>query len=579
MVALMAAPAGADTTTTLGPPASPAATPVTVPTITAPADAATVAGEVPVTATSAAPNVQFFLDGVAFGAPAAVDTGTASTDWPTWGTADGSHIWTAADCDTDCSLTLSTPVTVTLTNTPPAVTAPLDGATTSTDVTLQGDSSGGGLAFFVDGNHVGFAGTAPYSLLMNAVPTGAHTTFVQQCDASGVTCAGPVSTTVNFTVAILHPTITSVSPNPFSPHHDGRDDQTSFRIHLPEAEYVSFTIRNSNGTIVQGPHTPGTLAAGDHIGHWDGKSNSGKVAGDGTFTIRVDTTRSVTGATLHGKATATVRVDDTPTKFSNVTGNGFTFFPVVDGYLDKFSPKVTVNEGGGLWLEIYNSSGTKVRELAHPHGSKGTFQFSWDGRTAGGQMLRAGTFRYFFKAQDGAGNRGISANYQLHLSHEHLVNKTVTLFRDGNQVSGFDLPGPCTKASFAGSSFARGVWLTNVCDPSFGFEAAIAEYTVSAPGAKRYNSIRIRSYGNTVSPPEVVAAIIYNWTKGWKPFGAAPINKFGVNAWANYGTHAAAGFLSGGHAIRIGIGIGDNPPIEDYDLGIVEITVSYAVLR
>ncbi len=551
---------------------------MTTPAITAPTDGATVAGDVAVTASSTAPSVQFYLDGAAFGAPVAVAAGIATADWPTWGTGDGSHTWTAADCDTDCNLTLSTPVGVTLTNTPPTVTAPVEGATTSPDVTLQGDSTGGGLAFFVDGTQVGFAGTAPYSLPVHVTPTGAHTTFVQQCDSTGGACAGPVSATVNFTVATLHPTITSVAPNPFSPHHDGRSDTTAFRIHLPDTENVSFTIRNSNGTIVQGPHTPGPLSAGDHIGHWDGKSNSGKTAGDGTFTIRVDTTRSVSGATLQGKTTATVRVDDSPSRFSNVTGNGFTFYPVVDGYLDKFSPKVTVNEGGRLWLEIYNSTGTKVRELALPHGSKGTFRFAWDGRTAGAKLLRAGTYRYFFKAQDAAGNRGISSNYQLHLRHEHLVNKTTTLLRNGNQASAFVLPTSCTKASFSKSGFANGVWLTNVCDPSFGFEASIAEYTVSAPGAKQYNTIRIRSFGNTISAPEVVAAIIYNWSTGWKPFGAAPLGQFGVNVWANYGTHAASGFVSGGHAIRIGIGIGDNPFIEDYDIGRVEITVSYSVL-
>lgn len=584
LIVFTAAPAVAEptstTTSTVAPTdtASPAATPVTTPTITDPIDAASVMGDVPVTATSAAPSVQFYLDSVAFGGPAPVVAGSASTVWPTWGM-QGTHAWTAADCDTACSLTLSTSVNVTIANNPPVVTSPADGATTGTSVVLQATADGGGLSFSVDGVPTSFDATSPYSLTTTLAP-GAHSVQVQQCDVAGTFCGGLASGSVSFTVAVLHPTVASGSPSPFSPHPDGRGDHTSFRIHLPETENVSFSIRNTNNTVIQGPHAPGVLAPGDHTARWDGKTNAGKIAGDGIYTIVVDTTRSTGGVVLHGKATATVRVDDTAPTLSGINGNGFTFYPVTDGYIDTFGPKVTVNEGGGLWLEIYNAGGVKVREMARPHAGPGTFKFGWDGRTAGGQMLREGTFRYFFKAIDRAGNLRVSANYHVFLRHARLVNKTATLLRNGDNASAFDLTAPCTAARISQSTFAHGVWLINVCDEAVdGFQVAAAEYTVSAPGAKRYNSIRIRSYGNTVSPPNVIAAIIYNWSTGWKPFGAFVVNQHGVNAWGNYGTKAAAGFVSGGHAIRIGIGIGDSYPPADYDIGLVEITVSYAVLQ
>jgi flagellar hook assembly protein FlgD len=558
------------------------AVPATVPAITAPADAASVAGDVVVTATSTAPSVQFFLDDVALGAPVAVAAGVASTSWSSWGAANGAHTLTAADCnDAGCNVTVSTPVGVTLANTDPTVTAPLDGATTGTGVTLQADAGGGGLAFFLDGAEVGFDGTAPYSFdVAGPLTVGDHTASVTECDTVESACDGPVSSTVTFTVATLQPQITSGSPNPFSPHHDGRDDKTSFHLHLPDAENVSFSIQNVNHTIIQGPHTPGMLGAGGHSITWDGKNNSGKIAGDGTYTLVVTTTATVNGADLQGTATRTVRVDDTPTHFKGITGNGFTFYPVTDGYLDTFGPKVTVDEGGGLWLEIYNSSGSKVREIAFPHASKGTMQFHWNGRTAGGGLLKAGTYRYFFKAQDAAGNRSLSANYHVNLRHEHIVNKTATLHHDGRDgvLSTTDLS--CTGASFGLSAFPHGVWLDNVCPRSDGDQVIVGAYTFTAPGAVRYNNVRLRSYGNTIDAPEAIAAIIFNWsTHGYDTIGGALVSQNNVNAWTNFGTVSTTNRVSSSRAIKVVIGVPNITPPEDYDIGLVELTVSYSVLH
>ena len=88
------------------------------------------------------------------------------------------------------------------------------------------------------------------------------------------------------TVSALHPQITSVSPSPFSPK---QGKKTTFRIHLSGTEHVSFAVRNGNGQIIQGPHTPGALGAGLHTYQWDGKNNAGQIAGNGLYTIVVTT--------------------------------------------------------------------------------------------------------------------------------------------------------------------------------------------------------------------------------------------------------------------------------------------------
>jgi flagellar hook assembly protein FlgD len=570
--ALASAPAFGDT-----------APPMTTPNITAPIDASTVAGDVALSASSSAPSVQFSLDGVPFGSAVPAVAGVASTDWPTWGFANGSHTWTAADCnDFGCNTELSTPVTVALDDASPAVTSPIDGATASTSIGLTATASGGGLAFFVDGLRVGFDATAPYAFAVAGPLTpGAHTAYVQECDTADTSCAGPTSPIVSFTVKTLHPRITAVSPNPFSPHADGRSDTTTFRLNLPDIEQVSFFVKNAGGQVVNGPHTPGALGTGNHTFVWNGKNNLRNIVNDGVYTIVVTTSAPSGSVTLHGTATATVRVDDTPPGLSGVRGNGSTFYPVRDGYLDTFSPKVTVNEAARIWLDIYNSVGTKVREISQSHAGTGTFAITWNGLNAAGRLVLGGTYRFVFVAQDPAGNRRTSPNYRVRVRHERLVNKAVTLTRYGASGSIRSTDWSCTGYSYGLSSFAHGVWLANVCNEKLdGPQALYAFETFTVPGAARYNSIRVESYGSTVSAPEAIGALIYNSsTHSWNNVKAIVLAKNRTSAWSNYGTVSAAGHVSGGRAVQVSIYVPDSNPPQDYDLGSVEITVAYSVLR
>src|SRR5262245_41089168 len=83
----------------LGLPVQSASADVPGPTITVPAEAATVSGVVTVTAESTAPFVQFGVQGLgAIGSPIAVVSGSASTTWDSWGFANGAQIFLAAEC-------------------------------------------------------------------------------------------------------------------------------------------------------------------------------------------------------------------------------------------------------------------------------------------------------------------------------------------------------------------------------------------------------------------------------------------------------------------------------------------------
>jgi flagellar hook assembly protein FlgD len=558
------------------------AAPITVPAITTPTGGSTVAGDVSISATSTAPSVQFYVDAAPIGAPVAVVSGTATSDWLSWGRANGSHALTAADCDgTGCNASLSPTVSVTLNNAAPTVTSPVNGATTSTSLTLAATAPGGGLAFFVDTVQVGFDATSPYSVpVAGPLAEGAHSMSVFECDSAGTICNGPTAT-AGFTVKLLHPQITSVVPNPFSPNGDGRNDRLAFKVHLPDPESVSLSVQNGNGQPVWGPHTPGPTGAGDQVFHWDGRNNSNKIAGDGIYTIVVATTATQSGAALHGTAQAPVRLDNTGPAFSGITGNGATFYPVRDGYQDGFRPRVHVGEGGGLWLRITNGAGALVKLVAQPHANAGYFYVTWNGTNRANQLVPQGAYRFNFIGADAAGNRRSSAAGVVHVSHAHLVNKSVTLVQNGDAGSISTSDTNCTGYSYSLSAYAHGVWMDNVCDESYdGFQIIGADYTFTVPGAARYNSIRVGSVGNTINAPENILSAIYNYSAGqWDVVGGSRLGQDNVSLVSNFGTVAGAGRVSAGHHVTINIAVPDTEPPQDYDIANASITVSYSVLQ
>jgi flagellar hook assembly protein FlgD len=548
------------------------------PTITAPTDGATVAGNVTVTAATAAPLVQFYLADVAFGTPVTVSGGSASVQWPTFGIANGSYEWTAAACDANgCSAELST-VNVTLANGAPAVTSPSNGDVSNAIVTIEATSPGGGLAFFLDGTQVSFDATAPYAFTMSTpLSQGGHTASVKQCDTAGTACNGPSSSTITFTVGKLSPSITSVTPNPFSPTSSATG-RTSFRVHLPEPQSVTFRVRNANGQTVAGPHSPGLETAGNHTYRWNGRDNSGKVVADGIYTIVVNTTTGSGPTLLQGGDTATVRVDHTGTSFTALTGVGSTTFPVRDGYRDRFRPTVRVNEGGRLRLVIFTPHGSRLRVISKPHASKGTFEFEWNGRNAKNQLVPPGTYGFQFNAEDQAGNRNSSRRFAVRVSHRRTVRKTVTVLRPGDVGNVGATNARCTQYSFGFSNFAHGLWLDNFCDRGFDDAVIYADYTFAVPGAVHYDDIRVRTVGATYSPGPI-SVQVYNFTDSkWEAAGSTTLRTKSKVVSSTFRAVSGAHRVSLRHRVRIRVLVPNLRRQEDYDIARAGIVVSYRVL-
>jgi flagellar hook assembly protein FlgD len=403
---------------------------------------------------------------------------------------------------------------------------------------------------------------------------------VRACDATGTTCNGPRST-ITFTVSKLSPSITSVSPNPFSPGNDGHSDRTSFRVHLPDAEHLSFRVVNGNGQTIQGPHSPtGTLGAGDRVFTWDGRNNSAKFAGDGVYTIVVTTTRTTGGATLQGTATADVRVDRTPPAFSAITGNNSTTYPAADGFLDDFRPSVHVNEGGPLWFEITTTSGRRVRVLPQPHASVGTFTFSWNGRDATGRRVPAGNYHYRFIAEDRVGNRSLSRTLAVRVSYQHTVRAGARRTRNGNLGRTSATDSYCTQYSLGFSIFEHGLWLDNSCDRGFdGNQFIYADYTMAVPGAVQYDSISVGVLGETTHAPEPISAYVYDFRyRAWDRVGTAMLTKNAKPVYTTFGPISGLHHVSLRHRVRVRIAVPDRVTPEDYDIASVSMSIRYRVL-
>ena len=549
--------------------------PGSVPTLTAPTAGATVEKVVSLTASSTAPKVRFLVDGQQLGALVPTSGGTASTPWSTWGLPQGSHSVAVADCSVaDLCAPAGSPVTVTLDNDAPAITAPTSGETVSGRVTFAATAPGGAVGFFVDGTRVGLDTTAPYTLPfpMSSVADGNRTVTVTGCSSAGV-CDGP-SASVDVVNASLHPVLTGVSPSVFSPNGDTRSDSTKVSWTLPDAETVQFLVRDGSGTVVRGPVHLGTQSAGSHAYTWNGTLNSGAKAGTGTYTVEIATSATVDGTPRSGSAWRTVRVDLTAPRISSISRSASTVYPVDDGYKDTVSARFTLDEKATVTLTVRNGSGSVVRRItaAKPVGRS---SIVWNGRTASGTKVAAGTYSWTLTAQDAAGNRRVSARSTFGVSLKKLVTRSTTLTKSGTSIQFAGTTGSTSCGGYApGSRFTNGLWLVNDCS---GDVITFAGYRFTAPSAIRYSAVRLQSYGNTRSAAELGGTFRVWENDGVRDTGEIRVGK--TVAYRTIGsTLSASGLVNSKRSIDLYVYVPATYDQNDYDIGKVRLVVSYKVL-
>lgn len=255
--------------------------------ITSPASGATVAGTITVSADASdnvgVTGVQLLVDGAALGAE---DTAAPySVSWNTATTSNGSHTLTVRARDAAGNVSTSTPVTVTVSNAPPApdttapsvaITSPSEGATVSGTITVAADASDNvrvaRVVFSVNDRIVAVQETAPYAFAWDTTTLfdGVHTLTAKAWDASGNSASSLVTMTISnggvegvVWTSLVNATAMGSSLKKTSGFQEGEDAGaiSSQTISLSEG-YVRFTaLAGRTLTIGLSHDNPGTSSA------------------------------------------------------------------------------------------------------------------------------------------------------------------------------------------------------------------------------------------------------------------------------------------------------------------------------
>ncbi|TFG84217.1 MAG: cell envelope biogenesis protein OmpA [Spirochaetales bacterium] len=191
----------------------------------------------------------------------------------------------------------------------------------------------------------------------------------------------------------------SLDKRAFSPNGDGILDSLSISPEVQSAARVSawtLSIANASGQPVRS--FSGTAAPAARV-TWDGKSDAGTRAPDGTYlallevryaTDEVETARSVD-----------IILDTTPPAI-RVTAADVLFSPNGDGRKDSVIVK-QASDPGDTWIgTMYNSVNSGIREWSWRDKAA---DFEWDGTDANGNTAPDGVYRYVVRSEDAAGNK------------------------------------------------------------------------------------------------------------------------------------------------------------------------------
>lgn len=551
------------------------------PTITAPVADQTVQGAVTVTATSSAAFVRFASGEWQVTVP--VSAGTAATTLDAFGRS-GPQTLTAVACDeVDClAPSAAAQVAFAVTNAAITVNQPAPGSTVGTSFAVGSDATGGGVQFLLDGIVVAQDAAAPFQATVNteSFAEGGHVLTAVGCDAAMTECGGATSPPVDITVKrSLAPEVSSISPQLFSPNGDGRRDITTVTYSLETAQSVSWRVLDMSGSLLRGPVTIGNRAAGTYAFSYNGGMAGGGTLPTGDYILQLRTTKAVTGETITGVAERTFRVDVTPPSVGSRAASPATFHPVNDGYRDTTVLSGYLNEDvSAVRVEVLNGSGSKVRTLALGSRTAGKVSATWNGRTAGGTLLAAGTYAFRFVAQDLAGNQVTTGKTSVTLTHKKLVGVTETkeVSAQGSFVEG--LVGFCSdlvQSDYYGNGIA---YLSDYyCDSAgdgSGDDLAFARHRLVLPTAVKYGAIRVDAYGQRDAPgyPDNGVILYEDAYQGLTDRGAYLGSSEG---WHQGETVSGANFVSG-RVMRWWAGTLE---FNWYDIRSFRVRYTYYVLR
>lgn len=341
---------------------------------------------------------------------------------------------------------------------------------------------------------------------------------------------------------------------------------------------ITFSAAVADG--LGGPPDGGTLTLTDET---DGSTLSSIAVGPGSTNLAVTTTLAVgdhhlkatySGHGSFGPSSAELVQAVTVDQAVDAIGVGISyskFYPVKDGYRDLLGVWGTRNEPISVSVDIYSvATGKLVRHAAITSGT-GFYVWTWNGRTAGGRLVKAGRYRVVQTLTDRGSNQVISTAFAT-LSMKKLFWRTVTTTLRGSAYSLY-LDTGNGYVSSARSSYAGGVKIAS------GTAAAGVQYRFRILKGTVYRSISFKVLGRSPNGRKAYVAI---WNPELGSYGF--VESFdvikqvgpGYRWWSTVAPLSQR--IKGGYARAVVIAE-YGPGNVVFDISKVRVTYRYGVLR
>ena len=227
-------------------------------------------------------------------------------------------------------------------------------------------------------------------------------------------------------IDVVGPEVTVTYPQRvyISPNNDGIQDALTFPITITDDRFVMewvFEVFDSAGARVRTirniddrPENTGFQNIVDRILavqtgvpvppqiRWDGRTDDGSVAPDGTYRFQVSAVDD--NGNIGTSGVYTVHVDTTPPRvdIASIRGDDLIFSPNDDGIKDELIIDQTGSEEDLWTAQILNASNRPIRTFEFRNSAP--LRIVWDGTGDDGEIQPDGVYRYRISATDRAGN-------------------------------------------------------------------------------------------------------------------------------------------------------------------------------
>ena len=206
--------------------------------------------------------------------------------------------------------------------------------------------------------------------------------------------------------------------------------RVTVRFDLPKAQNVTASLVNRRDEIVKTFTDDQFLSKGTHPFVWNGRDDSGNVAPDGSYRLRVglpEEGRSVT-------APRVLHVDTRPPRPRIVAVTPPTLVPGSNSRRARARLRFVGPANPAADIAVWRTDGGKALQVDGFKGRRGRTTATWDG-TVNGKPAPEGSYAFSVTVQDKAGNRGS-------VPASRPPTRAEAVRRSGVAVAYFTLTGP-----------------------------------------------------------------------------------------------------------------------------------------